>query len=358
MKVSLVGYTTPMSGNPGASMGISKYIYYVGKELINLGHDVELLIRDDYKPTEKWIKTIHAPKSTWLVYPFFLFPKLIGKKADVFHSDYVNTGAPLIWANKHPSIVTIHDVFPLYYNPTDLTNRDKIIVKFYKFYFNFIKKADAIVVRSNAAKEDTLKHTNIPEEKIFVNFGGFDPEKYYPTKKEQHTKIRIGYLGGLDARKNVTFLVETFKNLLKDHNNIELHVAGGGRNLEKFRDMKIDNAFFYGFIPDEKINSFLNSLDIFVYPSLREGLGSDPIQAMGCGLPVVACNVSSMPEIISDAGILSDPNIKNMSNSLKMLIENRNLRKKIARKCYERSKNLTWERCVQDVLYVYESVTK
>lgn len=358
MKVSLVGYTTPMSGNLGTSLGISKYIYYVGKELIKLGHDVELLIRDDYKPKENWIKTIRAPKTTWSVYPFFIFPHIINKKSDIFHSDYINTGAPLIWAKKHPSVVTMHDAFPFYYNPKDLTRKDKIIVKIFKFYFKFAKKADAIVLRSNWAKEDALKHTNIPEEKLFVNFGGLDPKMYYPMKKKSHDKIKIGYLGGLEGRKNVILLVETFKKLVNDYDNIELHVGGGGRNVQKFRDMKIKNSFFHGFIPDEKVNEFLNSLDIFVYPTLGEGLGSDPIQAMGCGLPVIASNRSSMPEVIGDAGILAEPNVKSMYNAIARLIENENLRKKIAKKCFERSKELTWERCIQNVLEVYDAVMK
>lgn len=357
MKVCLVGYTVPESGKVGTSLGISKYIYYVAKGLKELGHDVELTVRDDFEPREKWIKTVYSPKFTWLVYPFFIFPHLLNKKADVYHSDYVNTGAPLIWANKRPAVVTIHDVIPFTHNPKDLTTRDKIIVKFYKFYFNFIKNADAIVVRSKTAKKEALKYTDIDEDKLFVTIGAVDPKVYYPLKKREHEKIRIGYLGGLGGRKNVILLVQTFTKMVKENNNIELHIGGGrGKELEMFRKMKIENAYFHGFIPDKKVNEFLNYLDIFVCPTLSEGLGHDPIQAMACGLPIVATNVTTMPEVVNGAGILVKPTIEDMSEGIKKLIESKSLRKKLAKKSYERSKEFTWERCVQDVLKVYESV--
>ncbi len=277
MKILLVGYTVPQSGVRGMGLGISRYIYYIGKEMREMGHDVELIVRDDFKPKENWIKTAHAPKFAWYPYPFYLRRQLKNKQADVFNSDYVVTGAPLAWLNKRPLVVAVHDALPFQYDRRELTIKDRMFVRFFKMCFNSCKKkADAFVVRSESAREEILKSTDLDDDKVFVVSGGIDPKFFYPTKKKPHDKIRIGYKGGLDGRKNAKLLVEIFRRMVKERDDIELHVAGAGANLEKFRRMNIPNAKFYGYIPIEKENEFLNSLDIFVYPTLGEGLGLPP----------------------------------------------------------------------------------
>ena len=83
MKILLAGYTVPGSGIRGMGLGIGRYIYYLGKELVGMGHDVELVVRDDFRPKEKWIKTAYSPKFSWYAYPFFLKQQLKNKQADV-----------------------------------------------------------------------------------------------------------------------------------------------------------------------------------------------------------------------------------------------------------------------------------
>lgn len=356
MRITLAGYTTPFSGNIGTSLGISKYIYYIGRELVKMGHDVRLFIRDDYRPKEKWITTVHAPKSTWLVYPFYLKPKIMSQNSDVYHADYVNTGAALAWAGKRPRIVTIHDALPFHYPSSDLRPKDRVINAFYKFYFRFIRDADAIVVRSEAAKEEAVKYAGLDESRVHVTFGGVDTNFFKPLKKERHEKIRIGYVGGLDGRKNVRLLVETFKNIVAERDNVELHVGGGGASLEKFRSMKIPNTFFYGFVPENKLNQFINSLDVFVYPTLGEGLGLPPLEAMASGTPVIASDTTSMPEVVGDAGILAKPDVKSMRVAIEGLVDNSSLRRSLSRKGLERAKKYDWKACAKDTLDLYESV--
>lgn len=357
MKILLVGYTIPNSGVRGMGLGISRYIYYLGKELIKMGHEVELVVRDDFKPKEGWITTAHAPKFGWYPYPFYLRTQLKSKQADVFNADYVVTGAPLAWLNKRPLVVAVHDALPFQYDRQELTIKDKMFVRFFKMCFNSVKKkADAIVMRSENAREEILKCTNLDEDKVFVVNGGIDPEFFYPTRKKPHSKIRIGYKGGLDGRKNAKLLVEVFSRMVKERNDIELHVAGAGRNLEIFRNMKIPNAKFYGFIPIEKENEFLNSLDIFVYPTLGEGLGLPPLEAAACGVPVLVSNTTSMPEIFGGAGVIAEPTADTFYKELWKLVENAKLRKKITARCFKRAKMMTWRRAAEDSLEIYEAI--
>jgi len=358
MKITLLGHTTPYSGIAGASIGISMFIYNLAVELIKKNHDVELFIRDDYKPKESWIKTVYSPKISWVLYPTFLGRKIAGASSDVYQSDYVTTGVPLISKNKRPNVVSIHDVIPFTYDKAALSNMDKIRIMWYMYNFKKIEKADAIVVLSEYSKREALKYTEIPEEKLHVVYCGVDFTKNFPLKKRLHRKIRIGYLGGLDGRKNVGLLVNSFKKIAESRDDVELHVGGMGENLEKFRRMRIRNANFYGKIEESRKNAFLNSLDIFVFPTLMEGFGLPPIEAMACGVPVVASNTTTMPELIGDSGMLVKPTEEEMIKGLSRLIESESLRKKLSQKSLKRAREFTWERCANQTLKVYDEVCR
>lgn len=358
MKVLLVGYTVPQSSVKGMGLGISRYIYHLGRELIKMGHETELIVRDDFKPKEKWIRTVHAPRLGWYPYPFSLKSALKNKDADVFNSDYVVTGLPLVWLGKRPCAVALHDALPFHDEyRTNLRPKDKIFMRFYDYSFNQIKaRADAIIMRSENAREDLINTTDVNEDKVFVVTGGFDPEFFYPMKKERHEKIRIGYKGGLDGRKNARLLVDVFKKIASERDDVELHVAGAGANLETFRSMNIPNAKFYGYIPISEENSFLNSLDIYVYPTLGEGLGLGPLEAMACGVPVLASNTTSMPEVVGDGGVITKPTVSDFRRELEMLIDDAKLRRKIAARGLKRAKEMTWRRTAEDSLEVYKSI--
>jgi glycosyltransferase involved in cell wall biosynthesis len=358
MKVAMVGYTIPQANIAGASRGIARYIYYTASELVKMGHDVTLFIRNDLKPTHPWIKTIRAPKFGWIPYPFFVYNKIRGVKADVFHADYVHTGAPLIWAKKRPAVVAIHDVLPFSYRKEDLTMMDKVRVAFYMRNFKTISKSDAIIVGSEYAREEAIEKTNIPEEKIYAVHYGIDTEMLKPMRRHGTGKVRIGYIGGLDGRKNVSLLIECFRKISKENKDVELHLAGTGRNFEKFRSMNIPNMFLHGEVKYEDVPAFLNSLDIFVFPTLGEGFGLPVCEAMACGIPVVASNVTTMPEIVGEAGILAKPELHDMSEAIERLVENRYLREKMGKKGLERAKEFTWKKAAEKTVEIYEEISK
>ncbi|MBU0530156.1 MAG: glycosyltransferase family 1 protein [Candidatus Aenigmatarchaeota archaeon] len=356
MKILLTGLTIPSSGIMGIK-GMDSYIYNLGLEYINLGHDVNLIVRGGFKPKDKWIKTAYSPSFSWLVYPYFLTPQLLGKKADVFHSDYVTSGYALVKSRRRPCVVSIHDVLHFSYEEKEiLTRGNKLQNRFFHRWFGTIKKADGIIIMSNSAKEEAIEYTDIPEEKLHVVYNGVDRKKFFPTKRKPNKKLRIGYLGGLDGRKNAILLVETFKKLIKQRDDVELHIGGIGKNLERFRNMKIKNAKFYGWVSDDKLNEFYNSLDLYVFPSLKEGFGNMIVEAMSCGTPVLGSNRSSLPEVIGDAGMIAEPDVESMSNAINKFLDSKKLRERYVKKGFERANHFSWKNSAKSTLKVYESV--
>jgi len=357
MKILLTGLTTPNSGIV-AIKGMDSYIYNTALELRNLGNDVHLYVRNDFKPKEEWVKTFYAPKFSWLVYPYFITPQLLGKKADVYHSDYVTSGYALVKSRRRPCVVSVHDVLHFSYNEKSKTRTNNLQKRFFLHWFKTIKKADALILMSKSAKEEALEYTDVPEEKLHVVYNGVDHNKFFPLKRTAHKKFRIGYLGGLDGRKNVVLLVEAFKKLVKQRDDVELHIGGSGTNLQRFKDMKIKNTKFYGWVPDNEINKFYNSLDLYVFPSLKEGFGNMIVESMAAGTPVLGSNNSSLPEVIGDAGMVAEPDVESMVEAMNKIVDSKSLRQNMIKKGLVRAKTFSWKNSAKSTFKVYESVTR
>ena len=157
MKITLIGHTVPYSGVTGVSRGISKYIYNLGLGLINEGNDVKLFVRDDgFKVKESWVETIPAPRFSWIPYPIFALPRILATKSDIFHSDWVTTGFPLVAAKKKHVVVSAHDVIPFTYDWKNLSTGDKVRTMWYKKCFSMIENADAIIFMSDFREALTI----------------------------------------------------------------------------------------------------------------------------------------------------------------------------------------------------------
>lgn len=359
MDIALVAYAVPQSRQI-AIKGMDSYVYNLGKEFRRLGHKVQLYVRAPVAAAGPWIVPVATPTFSWLAYPHFLTGRLSPVQADVYHAEYVGAGSALVHAKKRPCVVSIHDVIPFSdraegVKPGSFSSR--IGQWMYFRWFQTMSKADALIMMSQHAKKEAILLTGIPPEKLHVVYNGVDCERFYPLKKKRKSeKIHIGYLGGLDGRKNVGLLVDAFRELQNQYEHIELHVGGTGRNLDVFRSMKIPHSFFHGFIPDDRLNEFYNSLDIFVLPSLKEGFGNMALEAMAAGVPVVATKRTSLPEVVGDAGLLAEPTVAAMAEKITRLIDNENLRKKLSRAGRERALTMTWQVCAKNTAKVYEQV--
>ncbi|HEY4384461.1 MAG TPA: glycosyltransferase family 1 protein, partial [Ktedonobacteraceae bacterium] len=239
---------------------------------------------------------------------------------DLYHIPYF--APPLV--PRIPTVVTIHDVIPLRlpaYHPTG-----KI-----KLYMNLVARAShqatTVITISQHARQDIIDVLKLPEERIRVIYQAAgeeyqpirEPEKLAETRKRYGLNQRyIFYVGGLDQRKNVQQLVRAFAHVHRQVGDPDLQLLIAG-NPDKQKgalfpdprpiaaDLGMSGQIIYRFVEEEDKPTLYSGASLFVFPSLYEGFGLTPLEAMSCGAPVVCSNRTSLPEVVGDAALSIDP---------------------------------------------------
>ena len=218
------------------------------------------------------------------------------------------------------------------------------------------KKANHFIAVSKASKRDLIKILDIPEERISVIYEGVNHEKFYPLNK--HEKFVVGYVGGLGKRKNIEVLLEAARKL----ENIIFKIAGKGPEKERLesiaKKLKLKNVEFVGFIPEDKLNEFYNSLELFVFPSLYEGFGLSVLEAMACGCLIISSNRGSLPEIVGKAGILINPNTNEIVIAIEKIRRDKKLQEYMRKEGIKQAKKFCWRKCAEETLKLYKTLKR
>lgn len=305
-----------------------------------------------------------------LLWEHFILPlKLRRNDLDIFHfPDHSLSllGLPC------PGIITIHDLafwrIPKAFNYTR---------QIYKRFVSkrSIRKAERIIAVSDFTGSELKQIFNIPDGKISVVHNGvsksFSPHLKSSRIQEIKKKYAIDenfilFVGTIEPRKNLPRLVRAYDKLLKGSNigqKLVIIGAKGWLYKETFKTVQElglnRRVIFLGYIPEYKLPYFYNLADLFVYPSLYEGFGLPPLEAMACGTAVISSNTSSLPEVVGDAAILVDPyNVDEIAEVMYSVLSNEGLRKKLEEKGLKRAKMFPWEKTAQKTLQVYEEVYK
>lgn len=266
--------------------------------------------------------------------------------------------------------ITLHDIIPL---RMPETVSDSYLNIFNNEIPKILDNCDGIITVSEFSKQDIAKGFNFPLDKIFVTHLAAE-DIYKPLDKEKCKEIIkkdygikenfILYVGGFSPRKNITGLIEAYSLLSKNkRKNLKLIITGKkGISYEIYKKRAIelnveDDVIFTGFIPLEKLPIFYNASSLLAYPSFYEGFGLPPLEAMACGTPVIASNVTSLPEICSDSVLLIDPhNIKELSNSIEEILTDKALRKKLISNGLLRSSTYSWNITAKRTLEAYKKI--
>lgn len=269
------------------------------------------------------------------------------------------------------TVITLHDIIPMKMPDTVSETFLKI---FNENIQNILDNSDGIITVSNFSKEDISKTFSYPKEKIFVTHLAAE-EIYTPLNKfhsSQYLKKHYGidrdfllYVGGFSPRKNILGLIDAF-NLVKNSykRDLKLVIIGTkGPSYEIYRK-KVDelnlssSVIFTGFIPIEDMPIFYSASKALVYPSFYEGFGLPPIECMACGTPVIASNLTSMPEVCQDAAILVDPyDVDEIKENILTLLNNHKFYSLMIYKGLSHSSKFNWKKTAYNTLEVYKHIS-
>ncbi|MDD2402024.1 MAG: glycosyltransferase family 1 protein [Clostridia bacterium] len=262
------------------------------------------------------------------------------------------------------TVITAYDVIPFYYeNKIPNTTRIK------ENLFSILDHIDKIRANSKDTKRELIKLTGLNEKKIEVIYHGIEHCYFnanYPTsvidKIKLHYKLDTDFIlqvGAMEWRKNQITLLKAYKLLINEHNFPLDLVFVGGPPQEDHMKFIIDNNLknrvkILGLIPDNHLPLIYNAATIFAYPSLYEGFGNPPLEAIACGLPVISSNQGSLPEILGDCPIYINPTDEiNLANAIFDLFSNPLKRKFLSEKGLNQAKKFSWEITVQKLTELY-----
>lgn len=269
------------------------------------------------------------------------------------------------------TVVTIHDLIP-YVMPE--TVGKGYLEKFLKEMPKIISRAKGILTVSNYSKKDIMRFfPNFPEDKIIVTplaaNDNFKPLSKDYCKKyiKDNFKIEnnfILYLGGFSSRKNVKELILAYEKIRKDLNNNCKLVLGGSIKDEGLilKELVInkglsDDIIFTGYLEDSILPIFYNACEAFIYPSLYEGFGLPPLEAMKCKCAVITSNVTSIPEVTGDSCMLINPNdTDSISSSILKLVNSNSLKEELEEKAYSKSLEFSWDKTAKDTIKAYDYI--
>jgi len=286
-------------------------------------------------------------------------------KIDIFHL----TNPMKFSQHLENFVVTIHDL--CYLKEPNFVKRHSIVF-FQKNIQNILNKCRGIISVSEATKKDILDNFSISSEKISVIYEGVSkifkrqPNKSYLSKKFNLDKEYILYLGEIQPRKNLLRLFQAYSRLpaflRKKHH---LVIVGQSRNeiimkelMNQIKKLKIRNQVkFLGYVNTDDLPYLYSSARVFVYPSLYEGFGLPVLESLTCGTPVITSNVSSLPEVLGQGGLLIDPySVGEMKLAIEKILTENNLRDNLAKKGLEHSRHFTSQNTAQQTLNFYKKI--
>jgi glycosyltransferase involved in cell wall biosynthesis len=285
---------------------------------------------------------------------------------DVFHS--VNA-APLPQRGGR-RVVTVHDLtcieFPRYH---PLARR----VLFRVGLSRAARLADAIIVPSAATRRDLLRRTGTSGVRVHV-VPSAAGARFAPlaTAEAEPVVRRYGlafgeyflFVGNVEPRKNLVGLLRAYDTVRRGRRHGPALVIAGGTGWRNRAILDAIGASPYtadirmvGYVPEGELAALMNGAIAFVYPSLYEGFGLPPLEAMACGTPVITSNRSSLPEVVGNAALLVDPeNTRDLALAMARLVDEAPLREELRERGLERARQFSWRRTAELTSAVYESV--
>ncbi len=368
--------------NHGPDIGAGRYIINLVRNLLKIDKKNTYILTGRYISTDylevidslrkefpdsrielKFFNTSQKKLDLW---SGFKFPplELAGFKVDILHCpDYLIP--PTLNRN---IILTIHDLAFMRYPEF---NFDWFIKKYTRVVQKNARTAKMIIADSLSTKKDIIEFFKInpskveviylAADKIFKKLSEYEKDKNV-LKKYKINKKYILSVGTIEPRKNFITLIKAFNNIKQKYSVFDYKLVIVGRTgwkseatyAEKDNSPYREDILFPGRVPDEDLVQIYNQAELFAYPSLFEGFGLPPLEAMSCGLPVIASNTSSLKEVIENAGILVKAGDENeLGNKILSIIKNMEIKEKLKEKSLAQVKKFSWEETAQKTINLY-----
>ncbi len=290
---------------------------------------------------------------------------------DIFHSPFFSIPQGIRDAPKLRKFITIYDLIPVKY--PRFFNQDNL--DHFKAILKSIGNDTKIICISNSTKNDLCNYLGfIDPDDVFVTHLAAsslfhpvtDPGSILSSKRKYNIPDAPYVLGlsTLEPRKNIESTIQAFTDLVQQEKIEDLNLVLVGAMGWKFDSIlkKVDahpnlkeRIIFTGFMEDKDLSAIYSGSMMFVYPSLYEGFGLPPLEAMQCGVPVITSDNSSLPEVVEDAGAMIDANDKDaLCRSILDIYNSPVLRERMRAASLEQAKKFSWERCADDTMAAYE----
>lgn len=288
-------------------------------------------------------------------------------RVDLLHQPAFSV--PIVYSGK--KIVTIHDVISLLHPNIPFFSR-QFYSKWMPFSYRF---ADHFITISEHSKRDIHQKLGIATNRITVIYLAADDAYRNVVSRDDIRRVEKKYqinppyvlnVGTINPRKNLEFLVTVFAEAKKTHKLPHTLVVAGKKGwhydtlFRKVKDLGLgEQVLFTGYVDDVDKPALYHGADLFLFPSIYEGFGLPPLEAMFCGTPVISSNTSSLPEVIGAGGIgLSPHDTNGWVEAMAHVLNTPALRKKLVEQGRKQASTFSWDRCARETLAVYHMVTE
>jgi len=360
--------------------GVGTYIWNLVRNLAGIDPQNEYLLIGSHRnfhelgPLPPNFRQLYQPEEETLWKHHITIPFALRRQnVDIVHVPHHE--APFF--NPSKLVVTMHDCVHLLFPHEDSSKFQN-----YRSYLQtkrVVESAKHVLAVSKATKEDLIHIFELPESKISVVHNALD-ERFafaYNPEERKHVLERyqlkdpfVLYSGKIRPHKNLHRLIEAFavlkSELIDDdkYKNLKLIIIGDELSKHQYLRLTVirsgaqQDVRFFGFVPYPILRVFYQSAALFAFPSLYEGFGLPPLEAMANRTPVIASNTSSLPEVLDDAAVLVNPeNVFDIARGMKLILYDEVLRQKLIQKGIEQVSKFSWKLAAQKVLQIYGLVT-
>ncbi|MBI4790942.1 MAG: glycosyltransferase family 4 protein [Chloroflexi bacterium] len=373
-RIGLNAHLLNLSGNY-RSAGINWYIFHLLQNLDPAKFDFTVFLSDP-RAREHFCR-LRLVQSRWpthrpvarICWEQFVLPLAL-RQARIELAHALAFAGPLV--NSIPWIVTIYDLsFVRYPESFNAANR---------IYLNWavrhsVRRADRVIAISESTKRDLVAQFGASPDKVAVVYCGSDPT-FTPSQDQREVEMlrarrhlpekMILHVGTIEPRKNIVRLLRAFARAKREArlpHRLALIGARGWKYAEVDAVIAAEgiasDVIFAGYVPQDELPLWYRAADLFVYPSLYEGFGLPPLEAMASGTPVVTSNAASLPEVVGDAALVVSPEDEAaLAAAIVRALEDDGLRQELRARGLVQSAKFSWARAARETMDLYDAVLR